>query len=182
MKLGEVVVHLFSYSLIFAYSLLHELALRNEHKTRPDDETKISHFGIEHNNILDLCNVSVFLVSTNKVKSLKTRFLLLTIYLSLWQQMYLYLLQYIHTSNEFAKNKCPLFVIFKLHSGRPGTWLHSFSAHSLIRGVLIQSCSAGAKNYTNYVFCHPQFSGVIQNIENRCSILTLVCLCRLLSE
>ena len=45
--------------------------------------------------------------------------------------------------------------------------------HSLIRGVLIQSCSAGAKNFTNYVFCHPQFSGVIQNIENHCAILTL---------
>ena len=45
--------------------------------------------------------------------------------------------------------------------------------HSLIRGVLIQSCSAGAKNFTNYVFCHPQFSGVIQNIENCCAILTL---------
>ena len=32
--------------------------------------------------------------------------------------------------------------------------------HSLIRGVLIQRCPAGAKNFTNYVFCHPQFSGV----------------------
>ena len=42
--------------------------------------------------------------------------------------------------------------------------------HSLIRGVLIQSFSAGAKNFTNYVFCHPQFTGVIQNIENRCAI------------
>ena len=33
----------------------------------------------------------------------------------------------------------------------------------------------GAKNFTNYVFCHPQFNsvGVIQNIENRCAILTL---------
>ena len=37
--------------------------------------------------------------------------------------------------------------------------------HSFIREVLIQSCPAGAKNFTNYVFCHPQFSGVIQNIE-----------------
>ena len=41
---------------------------------------------------------------------------------------------------------------------------------------LIQSYSAGAKNFTNYVFCHPQFSvhpqfsGVIQNIENHCAI------------
>ena len=42
--------------------------------------------------------------------------------------------------------------------------------HSLIRGVLIQSCSTGAKNFTNYVFFHPQFSDVIQNIENRCAI------------
>ena len=29
----------------------------------------------------------------------------------------------------------------------------------------VQSCSAGAKKFTNYVFCHPQFSGVIQNID-----------------
>ena len=36
--------------------------------------------------------------------------------------------------------------------------------HSLIRGVLIQSCSAGTKKFTNYVFC-----GVIQNIENCCA-------------
>ena len=26
---------------------------------------------------------------------------------------------------------------------------------------LIQSCPTGAKNFTNYVFCHPLFSGVI---------------------
>ena len=42
--------------------------------------------------------------------------------------------------------------------------------HSLIRGVLIQSCSTGAKKFTNYVFCHPQLSVVIQNIENCCAI------------
>ena len=48
------------------------------------------------------------------------------------------------------------------------------------RGVLIQSCSAGAEHFTNYVFCHPKFSGVIQNIENRCVILTPVCQCRLI--
>ena len=52
--------------------------------------------------------------------------------------------------------------------------------HSLIRGVLIQSWPTGAKNFINYLFCHPQFSGVIQNIENRCAILTPICLCRLL--
>ena len=34
----------------------------------------------------------------------------------------------------------------------------------------MQSCSARAKNFTNYVFCHPQFSGVIQNIEIHCAI------------
>ena len=49
-------------------------------------------------------------------------------------------------------------------------------SHSLIRGVLIQSCLARAKNFTNYVFCLPQFSGVIKNIENCCAILTPVCL------
>ena len=49
--------------------------------------------------------------------------------------------------------------------------------HSLIRVVLIQICSAGAKNFINNVFCHPQFSGVIQNIENRCATLTPVCQC-----
>ena len=50
------------------------------------------------------------------------------------------------------------------------------------RGSYIQCCSAGAKNFTNYVFCHPQSNGVIQNIENRCAILTPICLCRLLSK
>ena len=38
------------------------------------------------------------------------------------------------------------------------------------RGVLIKSCLAGAKNFTNYLFCHVQFSGVIQNTENCCAI------------
>ena len=70
--------------------------------------------------------------------------------------------------------------------GKSSNTLHdphsSNVSHSLIRGVLIQSCSVGAKNFTNYVFCHPQFSGVIQNIENHCAILTPVCLCRLLSK
>ena len=54
--------------------------------------------------------------------------------------------------------------------------------HSLIRVVLIQSYSARAENFTNYVFCHPQFSGVIQNIENRWAILTPILLCQLLSK
>ena len=47
---------------------------------------------------------------------------------------------------------------------------YMFNIHSLIRGVLLQSCSTGAKNFKNYVFCHPQFSCVIQNIESHCAI------------
>ena len=66
-----------------------------------------------------------------------------------------------------------------IHKGFP-KW--EIGKHSWIRGVLIQSCLVGAKNFTNYVFCHPQFSSDIQNIENRCAILTLFCLCRLLSK
>ena len=42
--------------------------------------------------------------------------------------------------------------------------LSTYITHSSIRGVLIQSCPAGAKNFTNFV---------IHNIENRCAILTL---------
>ena len=38
------------------------------------------------------------------------------------------------------------------------------TTHSLIRGVLtIQSCSAGAKNFTNYVFCHP-YMAIIHSV------------------
>ena len=59
--------------------------------------------------------------------------------------------------------------------------IFKFWFHSLIRGFFIQSCSAGAKNFTNYVFCHLQFGGVIQNIENLCAILTLF-VCRLFSK
>ena len=44
--------------------------------------------------------------------------------------------------------------------------------HSLIRGVLIQSCSARAKNFTKCVFYHVQFSGVIQNIAYHRAIIT----------
>ena len=39
--------------------------------------------------------------------------------------------------------------------------------------VLIQSCSAGAKNFTKCVFYHVQFSGVIQNIAYLRAIFTL---------
>ena len=46
------------------------------------------------------------------------------------------------------------------------------TVHSLIRGVLIQCCSAGVRNFTNYVFCHVQFSGVIQNIAHHRAIKT----------
>ena len=42
--------------------------------------------------------------------------------------------------------------------------------HSLIRGVLIQSCSAGARNLTKYVFFHVQFGGLVQNPQNYCAI------------
>ena len=40
----------------------------------------------------------------------------------------------------------------------------NLNMHSLIRGVLIQSCPAGAKNFTNYVFCHVYNSLVLSKI------------------
>ena len=42
--------------------------------------------------------------------------------------------------------------------------------HSLFRGVLIQSCSAGAKNFTKYAFFHVQFNGLVKNSQNHCAI------------
>ena len=45
--------------------------------------------------------------------------------------------------------------------------------HSLIRGILTQSCSTGAENFTKCVFYHVQFSGVIQNIAYHRAIFTL---------
>ena len=42
--------------------------------------------------------------------------------------------------------------------------------HSLIRGVLIQSCSARGRNFTKYVFFHVQFGGLVQNSQNYCAI------------
>ena len=42
--------------------------------------------------------------------------------------------------------------------------------HSMIRGVVIQSCSAGAKNFTKYVFFHAQFNGLVKNSQNHCAI------------
>ena len=45
--------------------------------------------------------------------------------------------------------------------------------HSLIRGVLIQSCSTEAKNFDKYVFYHVQFSCVIQTIAYHRAIFTL---------
>ena len=47
---------------------------------------------------------------------------------------------------------------------------NSIVQHSLIRGVLIQSCPAGAKNFTNYVFCHVQFNSPGQSSKNHCAI------------
>ena len=35
---------------------------------------------------------------------------------------------------------------------------------------LIQSYSAGARNFTKYVFFHVQFGGLVQNIQNYCAI------------
>ena len=70
-----------------------------------------------------------------------------------------------------AQHNTPYFKLTTYNLGKCNC--NFLSKHSLIRGVLIQSCSAGAKMFTNYVFCNPQFSGVIQNIENRCAILTL---------
>ena len=35
---------------------------------------------------------------------------------------------------------------------------------------LIQSCSAGARNFTKYVFFHVQFGGLVQNSQNYCAI------------
>ena len=62
---------------------------------------------------------------------------------------------------------CPT-VVRKMPLKNRTSSLKILAVHSLIRGVLIQSCSARAKKFTNYVFCHPQFSGVIQHIENHC--------------
>ena len=66
----------------------------------------------------------------------------------------------------------PVLAFFLIRIYVPQTAILAY--HSLIRGVLIQSCSARAKNFTNYVFCHPQLSGVIQNIVDYCAILTLI--------
>ena len=44
--------------------------------------------------------------------------------------------------------------------------------HSMIRGILTQSCSTGAKNFSKCVFYHVQVSGVIQNIADHRAIKT----------
>ena len=69
---------------------------------------------------------------------------------------------------EKLKNAPWMAKIFKMKTGSISLFINK--QHSLIRGFFIQSCPAGAKNFTNYVFCHPQFNGVIQNIENHCAI------------
>ena len=48
--------------------------------------------------------------------------------------------------------------------------------HQMDGSLPIQSYFSEARNCNIriYVFCHPQFSGVIQNIENRCTIFTLI--------
>ena len=47
----------------------------------------------------------------------------------------------------------PLFV----NDVERGGWSDRNGNHSLIRGVLIQSCSSGAQYFTKYVFFHQQF-------------------------
>ena len=74
------------------------------------------------------------------------------------------------TSNMTTNNRAPVAMPEKIFF----FVYNNIRVHSLIRGILIKSCSAGAKIFTNYVFCHPQFSDVIQNIENYCAILTLI--------
>ena len=48
--------------------------------------------------------------------------------------------------------------------------------HQMDGSLPIQSYFSEARNCNIriYVFFHPQFSGVIQNIENRCTIFTLI--------
>ena len=72
--------------------------------------------------------------------------------------------QIVYNFQDFSRN------LYQIVSKQTDSISRKEKNHSLIRVVLIQSCSAGAENFTNYVFCHPQFSGVIQNIENRCAI------------
>ena len=58
-----------------------------------------------------------------------------------------------------------VFYCIECSNGKILKHIYLYIYHSLIRVVLIQSCSAGVENFTNYLFCHPQFtSGVIQNI------------------
>ena len=49
-------------------------------------------------------------------------------------------------------------------------FFHRHASHSLIRGVTMQRCSAGAKNFTKYVFFHVQFNGLVKNSQNHCAI------------
>ena len=61
----------------------------------------------------------------------------------------------------------------KLNNPKEPTKMYVYSegaGHSLIRGVLIQSCSAGGRNFTKYVFFHVQFGGLVQNSPNYCAI------------
>ena len=61
------------------------------------------------------------------------------------------------------------FLIFTFHS-----YKESSTSHSLIRGVLIQSCSTGAQNFTKYVFFHVQFNGQVENTPYHRAIFTLI--------
>ena len=65
-----------------------------------------------------------------------------------------------HHTNGHLSFMCHHYRMHKIREQKLGTK----ATHSLIRGVRIQSCTTGAKKFTNYLFCHPQFSSVIQNI------------------
>ena len=55
----------------------------------------------------------------------------------------------------------PISLIFLDRKGYGPTIVLDIVEHSLIRGVLMQSCSAGAKNFTNYLFCHNCHNSVV---------------------
>ena len=73
--------------------------------------------------------------------------------------------------NDLLKDQrgSPAYISPDVLSGKPYAGKPS-GKHSLIRGVIIQSCSAGAKNLTNYVFCHVQFNSPGQSSKNHCAI------------
>ena len=59
-------------------------------------------------------------------------------------------------------------------------WYNNITVWS--EGILIQTCSAGAKNFTNCVFYHVQFSGIYLKYCISLCHFHLICLFRLLSK